>query len=569
MAREPTLAEDLRETKRRRTEYRTAAILDSQAAQSSNPTSEQPAAALNSQAAQRSRPAKETTVAETSTRRRRQTREHRRDYFNTRMGPKLMFDLVQRLSPRQKQAVVETGFGGLLHLQLCTNESKLVQYLLDNFNVCRCDFVLEDDSLHIEEEDVEYTLGIPRGPLKVNEGTKMEDTSTREYKLLLTSWRRRWGITAGSPITTQMPDEIVRRADHGDEFKRDFVVFAVSSMLPGNTTRYSKYRILNSLIDVDMIKEYNWCAYTYQSLIDSIDSYNEDRKRSFWGPMTLILLFYFDRVEFKGMKINRTYPSILAWTTTLVRKRVKAEKRAGGFGKGRVIPRVKKPRTDATTSLQQPASTAAATTSLPQPAFTAAATTSSTPATATPTPTTSEPLSSVDRVTRVLQKLASDVLEFGEAMSEIGKQGAPIEVMKKAFSGISNMLGAASAIESTSIPTESQLDDIFFGSETFTAAVDSLVEAFQKTTRTMEFEAPSFDLGIHCNESQPQPCEQHTEQVVEEDLPLDALVQQIGEDAGLSTTLGAQVTPPLVRVPFQRYVRHAAATNADVDDFDW
>ncbi|XP_019184037.1 PREDICTED: uncharacterized protein LOC109178942 [Ipomoea nil] len=290
MAREPTLAEDLRETKRRRREYRTAAILDSQAAQSSNPTSEQPAAALNSQAAQRSRPAKETTVAETSTRRRRRTREHRRDYFNTRMGPKLMFDLVQRLSPRQKQAVVETGFGGLLHLQLCTNESKLVQYLLDNFNVCRCDFVLEDDSLHIEEEDVEYTLGIPRGPLKVNEGTKMEDTSTREYKLLLTSWRRRWGITAGSPITTQMPDEIVRRADHGDEFKRDFVVFAVSSMLRGNTTRYSKYRILNSLIDVDMIKEYNWCAYTYQSLIDSIDSYNEDRKRSFWGPMTLILV---------------------------------------------------------------------------------------------------------------------------------------------------------------------------------------------------------------------------------------------------------------------------------------
>ncbi|XP_019156956.1 PREDICTED: uncharacterized protein LOC109153556 [Ipomoea nil] len=296
------------------------------------------------------------------------------------MGPKLMFDLVQRLSPRQKQAVVETGFGGLLHLQLCTNESKLVQYLLDNFNVCRCDFVLRMIVSTLKRK-MSNTRWESREGLKVNEGTKMEDTSTREYKLL------------------DFMEKEVGRADHGDEFKRDFVVFAVSSMLRGNITRYSKYRILNSLIDVDMIKEYNWCAYTYQSLIDSIDSYNEDRKRSFWGPMTLILLFYFDRVEFKGMKINRTYPSILAWTTTLVRKRVKAEKRAGGFGKGRVIPRVKKPRTDATTSLQQPASTAAATTSLPQPAFTAAATTSSTPATATPTPTTSEPLSSVDRVT--------------------------------------------------------------------------------------------------------------------------------------------------------------------------
>nr|GMD78489.1 uncharacterized protein LOC109158392 [Ipomoea batatas] len=61
-------------------------------------------------------------------------------------------------------------------------------------------------------------------------------------------------------------------------------------------------------------------------------------------------------------------------------------------------------------------------------------------------------------------------------MAEIGKQGAPVNVMKKTFSGLSNMLNVASTIEATSTPTSSQLDDIFFGSESFTTAVDALLQ---------------------------------------------------------------------------------------------
>nr|GMD88160.1 uncharacterized protein LOC109158392 [Ipomoea batatas] len=83
-------------------------------------------------------------------------------------------------------------------------------------------------------------------------------------------------------------------------------------------------------------------------------------------------------------------------------------------------------------------------------------------------PALNVPSSSVDRVTGILQKLASTVGEFGEAMAEIGKQGAPVNVMRKTFSGLSNMLNVASNIEATSTPTSSQLDDIFFGSESFT-----------------------------------------------------------------------------------------------------
>nr|GMD76359.1 uncharacterized protein LOC109158994 [Ipomoea batatas] len=137
------------------------------------------------------------------------------------------------------------------------------------------------------------------------------------------------------------------------------------------------------------------------------------------------------------MRVNRTYPTIVGWSAELARKRVREENKAGSFGRGTVLPRISKP-----------ADIAAATSGQnDQP----------------PVAALNIPSSSVDKVAGILQKLASTVGEFGEAMAEIGKQGAPVNVMRKTFSGLSNMLNVASTIEATATPTSSQLDDIFFG----------------------------------------------------------------------------------------------------------
>nr|GMD78402.1 uncharacterized protein LOC109158392 [Ipomoea batatas] len=149
------------------------------------------------------------------------------------------------------------------------------------------------------------------------------------------------------------------------------------------------------------------------------------------------------------MRVNRTYPTIVGWSAELARKRVREENKAGSFGRGTVLPRISKP-----------ADIAAATSGQnDQP----------------PVAALNIPSSSVDKVAGILQKLASTVGEFGEAMAEIGKQGAPVNVMRKTFSGLSNMLNVASTIEATATPTSFQLDDIFFGSESFTTAVDALI----------------------------------------------------------------------------------------------
>nr|GMC66476.1 uncharacterized protein LOC109158392 [Ipomoea batatas] len=162
-------------------------------------------------------------------------------------------------------------------------------------------------------------------------------------------------------------------------------------------------------------------------------------------------LVYFDRVQFKGMRVNRTYPTIVGWTAELAQKRIKEENKSGSFGRGTVIPRISKPAdVAAATSRQNNQAPVGAELAL------------------------NVPSSSVDRVAGILQKLASTVGEFGEAMAEIGKQGAPVNVTRKTFSGISNMLNVVSTMEATSTPTASQLDDIFFVTTRSHARMDEM-----------------------------------------------------------------------------------------------
>nr|GLL19592.1 uncharacterized protein LOC109191246 [Ipomoea trifida] len=139
------------------------------------------------------------------------------------------------------------------------------------------------------------------------------------------------------------------------------------------------------------------------------------------------------------MRVNKTYPTIVGRTAELAKKRIREENKSKAFVRGKVIPRIAKPAAVAVATSRQ-----------------------NVEAPISAEPTVNVPPSSVDRVAEVLQKLASTVAEFDEVMADIGKQGTPANVMRKTFSGISNMLNVASTMKAPSTPTASQLDDIFY-----------------------------------------------------------------------------------------------------------
>ncbi|KAK9751058.1 hypothetical protein RND81_02G238600 [Saponaria officinalis] len=51
------------------------------------------------------------------------------------------------------------------------------------------------------------------------------------------------------------------------------------------------------------------------------------------------VLCYLDRFDFELREFERTFPILEGWTDERVKARLKSEEKAGGFGKGSVVPR--------------------------------------------------------------------------------------------------------------------------------------------------------------------------------------------------------------------------------------
>ncbi|KAJ8440091.1 hypothetical protein Cgig2_025290 [Carnegiea gigantea] len=218
---------------------------------------------------------------------------------------KLLF-LTERLDYEQWIAAMETGFGGFLSkFDPASNTLKLSYHRV----------------LEITKEDVHATLALPMGQLDVQVASTCEPKN--EYTKLLEKWRIRWNLgRTGSPKVGKMVDRILQRGDHGDEFKRDFVLYIISTCIIGSKNGDCFFRILKSLVDVNQIVKYNWCAFLLQCLNDT--------------------LFYLDRVEFRGKRCkDRWFPMAIHWTTDAVEQRNEDEKEfSGEYGRGKTIDRI-------------------------------------------------------------------------------------------------------------------------------------------------------------------------------------------------------------------------------------
>ncbi|KAL3613345.1 hypothetical protein CASFOL_042800 [Castilleja foliolosa] len=135
-----------------------------------------------------------------------------------------------------------------------------------------------------------------------------------------------------------MEESLTERQDFGDDFKRDFVVVVVTSLFHSKKDRNVNLRILDSLYDVNEIKNLNWCAYVIQKLLSTVNDWRNSKaiKPWFTGPSLLLM--------FKAhVRNQRIFPVCSNWNSKDVIKRLDKESDAGGFGNGIVVDCLRKP----------------------------------------------------------------------------------------------------------------------------------------------------------------------------------------------------------------------------------
>nr|GLL49880.1 uncharacterized protein LOC109154811 isoform X1 [Ipomoea trifida]GMC88039.1 uncharacterized protein LOC109154811 isoform X1 [Ipomoea batatas] len=259
--------------------------------------------------------------------------------FASRTSPNCLFQLFKHLTDEQKEVVQEIGFGGLLHLSTDRLASSLSCWLANSYEVADQTLYVDlsrGKKIEINSYDVHLTLGLPCSDIEVVEAGNSDD-SDESYKNLLDRWRESWNIQCGSPTAAAMLKAMQGDKSHGEEFRRNFVILTVSTLLASTQTRYVNFKILKSLINVEQIKELDWSGYTIKKLNLAMDSWKAKTDSFFTGSMLFLQMLYLDRViTAQGRIVPRDFPTLKGWTSDCICQRLDWEVKHGGFGKGRV-----------------------------------------------------------------------------------------------------------------------------------------------------------------------------------------------------------------------------------------
>ncbi|XP_074298646.1 uncharacterized protein LOC141629566 [Silene latifolia] len=245
---------------------------------------------------------------------------------------------MKGLSPEQREAINEIGFGCLLELDITQICGDLGIWLVRNINPYSLTLSLApNSSFCITEVDVYLALKLPCGPKYVEEAKDRGNDEVVEEAII--NWKKRWGVRKGvtAPVTTTMPDKILTHG-HGDNFKVDFVIYTFSNLLYGHQARHCNYKLLMALLEPSQICNFNWCEYVIRALVKAVKEFRKNPSGFFCGPLIVVLLLYLDRVEFESSTVERKFPILLGWDDKKVTERKNNELRAGGYGQGCVVP---------------------------------------------------------------------------------------------------------------------------------------------------------------------------------------------------------------------------------------
>ncbi|KAH9613073.1 hypothetical protein KSS87_021347 [Heliosperma pusillum] len=263
--------------------------------------------------------------------------------LRSRMSPSGIYQFINnptnKQSDNQTLAIQQMGFEGLLHLQTDTVPGNMAYWLVSTFDPYKgC---LLDGNLPILEEDIHACMGIPMGPLVVDEAP-IRDKSPQFLSLLEDFKSQYEGDLIDVKVILR---KLFTQIDGGDNFKRNFIVYIFSSFLGGVKGNKASLRIIKSLSNTSLISEHNWCNFIKKKLAEQVLSWQKEefseektvKENWFGGPIMVLVFIYLDRCVFMVRTVSRQYPTLSTWTKKAITKRIKDElKSKSSFGHGSV-----------------------------------------------------------------------------------------------------------------------------------------------------------------------------------------------------------------------------------------
>lgn len=250
--------------------------------------------------------------------------------------PSCITDIKGMLSLRQKQAVVDIGFGGLLHIQAQDIPGIMNKWMLSHFN-SKARAVVSDRGkvlYYITEEDVEDVFGLPN-----HSGEKVCEVQSAGYHEARARFQGTYGLSSSVNSQTNLLDlqrVMLALSDGGDDFKMLFVIYVISGFLAPLPSGYVDYRTLSVVLDVGKIAQLDWCGYVLDKTCAAHDKLHTERHESnqptFAGCMMLLIITYLHKVIWRGVPEPTITPLVQNHSYQRMENRLRDEFDAGTVG---------------------------------------------------------------------------------------------------------------------------------------------------------------------------------------------------------------------------------------------
>ncbi|KAG4143403.1 hypothetical protein ERO13_D06G186000v2 [Gossypium hirsutum] len=249
----------------------------------------------------------------------------------TRCSPGRLFNVLQRLSSEQKDAVKSMGFGSLLGLRCRTLRRSLCLWLLERFNTTRCSLEICGECIPLSPRDVEHVMGLAAcGKDVVNSGP---DDLIADLRYIYNATNR--------GISVRLLEERLAAPEAGDDFKRSFILYALGTLLSPTARLDVSPSFLHFLINMDAVHQYNWGKFLLDRLVREVSRFRQGKQRAVGGCLLFLQLFYYESISIEGAGSSApvVIPCLSSWGEEEITEREKRERELGGYGCGEVISR--------------------------------------------------------------------------------------------------------------------------------------------------------------------------------------------------------------------------------------
>lgn len=247
----------------------------------------------------------------------------------TRCSPGRLLNVLQRLTPDQKEAVKSMGFGSILGLRCRTLRRSLCLWLLERFNTVRRSLEICGERIPLTPRDVELVMGLPAsGKDVVNSGSDE----------LILELRKKYNAT-NRGISVRLLEERLAAPEAGEDFKRSFVLYVMGTLVCPTARLDVSPSFLHFLTNMDVLHQYNWGKFLLDRLVREISRFRQGKQRAVGGCLLFLQLFYYESVAVGAAYESApvAFPCLFSWGEEEISEREKQEKELGGYGSGEVV----------------------------------------------------------------------------------------------------------------------------------------------------------------------------------------------------------------------------------------